>query len=386
MVATSAFGIGLDTPHVRVVFHIGFCRSMLDYSQERGRVGRDGNPARCVTVYNDSFSKSLTSTIENEVAESICQIGSGSGTSFAPRDSLRRMSAALSFSQFCGWASSSLRCRRVALSEFLDEEACAECSVERSSSWCVYCLSILNENKRDEPPLTQKGTSPVLAGRPGSDMEEDEGNVKHIEPVEEKRVGDRQIDVVSRTDLFERRHEKQIGSSTSNQIALSASKKTDSKRLAEFHDNIEILRNMCVLCYGRDKTLPEENRNCIRKSNACFKCLRPARGSAGCPTLCRGAPNTGEGILNGATARGKEGNGVKSLLGFRSATAQNRRTNDAQASKRSTTKICWDSHLPLQFKTHRLHKGNEFGWKNCLIRRTVPLLLVFGDKMISERN
>ena len=69
MVATNAFGMGIDKPDVRIVAHYDLPDSIEAYFQEAGRAGRDGQPARAVLLYNNADEPKLIKRVSDTFPE-----------------------------------------------------------------------------------------------------------------------------------------------------------------------------------------------------------------------------------------------------------------------------------------------------------------------------
>jgi len=236
MVATRAFGSGVDVGAVRLVVHMDAPYSMIDLAQESGRGGRDGLPSRHIILL-PSFWRARADT-PTEVSEYL----------------------------------SGAKCRRWVLQEYVD--GCGVDCFSAGSESCDVCSSMAARVHSGRDAVD--GTEPLRTGSSGRETDPPFGSgtdgditsepADEESPTKKLRLGDALFSESARGT--QRSHAEQS-------IALLG--------LVQY---LEAAKDKCILCTLGEQPSSESlhpMEECPGIRHLCFKCLGKGHGSSKCP-------------------------------------------------------------------------------------------------------
>ena len=140
--ATCAFGAGVDYPHVRFVLHLAASNSLLDFMQEIGRGGRDGELCKC-TLF----------------------LPADNGNAYVQRAKRDGGMALAGASQMACWMLNQTSCRRFLLSEVMDGDGQGTtCLSDARNVPCDICQAAMAKARRDAamPPMPHFEAAPTI--------------------------------------------------------------------------------------------------------------------------------------------------------------------------------------------------------------------------------
>ena len=240
MVATVAFGMGIDRSDVRFVLHAGAPRSLEHYQQEAGRAGRDGLAAECVLITSTGDFARWRSLLESR--------GEWSDQVRLLMRDMERYATATS-------------CRHRALVEYfgqrLDAASCGACD------WCLGELERVDASAspRPEDPLGRGAHRTTLGRRP-----RDVGAARRVERGGDGARAPRAVGVRTAEGVLRLRSARLCRSAHAGRLPR-AHRATQYPTLQITAAGAELLRGQadCVL-FRQPRLAPAERRRALRRA------------------------------------------------------------------------------------------------------------------------
>jgi ATP-dependent DNA helicase RecQ len=153
VIATNAFGMGINKPDIRFVVHYNLPGSVEAYYQEAGRAGRDGKPSNCLLFYNSRDLRTQEFFIKN-IGENNSALGKKEIESLQ-KHARKKLDLMLSYA-------SSMRCRRRQILDYFGESTAVD------GCECDVCQTLAHhrykpDGMRHEFPRRERVSSVNLA-------------------------------------------------------------------------------------------------------------------------------------------------------------------------------------------------------------------------------
>ena len=149
IVATTAFGMGIDCPVVRFVVHYNLPRGLEAFVQESGRAGRDGKAASCVLMYTREDRDRVNYRVGMDVQREMKKAGGGARMAHQPPSNIQASAQSKMHSLECmiAFCEATGRCRHELIAEYFAGESGGD-EKPKCNYACDHCKEGAEKLKR----------------------------------------------------------------------------------------------------------------------------------------------------------------------------------------------------------------------------------------------
>ena len=245
LVATSALGLGIDYGQVRFVIHQGQSRSLMDFSQESGRAGRDGKEARSV-IFTSKELREKCEWIEQKERDWAGHLTGG-------------------FTAMKEWVAGRTvggvrECRRVGLGSYMDGQG-TNCLSLGECVWCDICNEAMGESTESEEEGEAVGSE--------MDIQEHVSESEGSEMDMEEYVGESWSH--STIDRLEE-----------NMMVADQEQRVQVDTAVKIKEMMSVFHKRCVLCWVNKISARHELSDCREMPGKCIRCQSRDHSLRGC--------------------------------------------------------------------------------------------------------